>query len=39
MIETLYNLYDEEVTVDENGKIKFENGTEKQFEDAESAIK
>ena len=39
MSETLYNLYDEEVIVKENGKVKFEDGTEKQFDDMEAAIK
>lgn len=39
MSEILYNIYDEEVIADENGKVKFEDGTEKQFDDMEAAIK
>ena len=39
MDEIVCNIYDEEVTVEENGKAKFEDGTEKQFADIELAIK
>ena len=39
MSEILCNIYDEEVIVEENGKVEFEDGTEKQFGDIESAIK
>ena len=39
MSEILFNVYDEEVIVEENGKVKFEDGTKKQFGDMESAIK
>lgn len=39
MNEILYNIYDEEAIVEENGKVKFEDGTEKQFGDMEAAIK
>lgn len=39
MSEILYNIYNEGVIVEESGKAKFEDGTEKQFGDMESAIK